>query len=185
MRFRFSSVGAAAVLVLALTTSGLAQDNAVTRPTVAGVRNFAQVETTVACGGATQPESLAEIKRLGFASVINLRLSTENGANIDAEAAAAKVAGLNFVHVPFSGSSPDPAAVVTFLAAVTDKANQPAFIHCASGNRAAAMWMIKRALVDGWSLDRASAEATSLGLTSSSLEQFVTSYIESHQKQDR
>jgi protein tyrosine phosphatase (PTP) superfamily phosphohydrolase (DUF442 family) len=69
--------------------------------------------------------------------------------------------------------------VDNFLKAVTDKANQPAFIHCASANRAAAMWMIKRIAVDKWDVDRASAEATALGLTNPALKTFA---IEQAQK---
>lgn len=49
----------------------------VKKSTVEGVTNFAQVETTVACAGAVTPSSLANIKKMGFASVINLRLATE------------------------------------------------------------------------------------------------------------
>ena len=46
-----------------------------------------------------------------------------------------------------------------FLQTITTAGNQPAFIHCASGNRAAAMWFVKRVLVDKWDMDKAGAEA--------------------------
>ena len=38
------------------------------------IRNFAKVESTVACAGATTPGAIQEIKKMGFASIINLRL---------------------------------------------------------------------------------------------------------------
>ena len=117
---------------------------------------------------------------MGYASVINLRQATEPGADIDAAAAAAKAAGINFVHIPFNAASPDPMLVDNFIKAVTDKANQPAFIHCASGNRAAAVWLIKRVKLDGWDLDRATAEAAALGLTNNALKQFALDYLQSH-----
>jgi uncharacterized protein (TIGR01244 family) len=148
-----------------------AQD--VTKQSVPGIVNFAKVETTVACAGATTPAALSDVKKMGFASVINLRQATEPGVDIEASRAAAKEAGLNYIHIPFNASSPDPSAVDNFLKAVTDKANQPAFIHCASANRAAAMWMVKRLVVDRWDVERASAEATALGLTSSALKTFA------------
>ena len=69
-----------------------------------------------------------------------------------------------------------------FLKAVTAPANQPAFVHCASGNRAAAMWMIKRMLVDKWDADRAGAEAAALGLTNSALKTFVLDYAQAHKQ---
>jgi uncharacterized protein (TIGR01244 family) len=167
-------VAVVAAFCLSIMTAVSAQ---VTKETLAGVTNFARVETTVACAGATTPAAMAEVKKLGFASVINLRLASEAGADIEGEAAAAKAAGINFVHLPFNGSSPDPAVVDRFLEAVSQPANQPAFIHCASGNRAAAMWLIKRVKMDGWDVDRAVAEATDLGLTSGALKQFALDYL--------
>lgn len=156
-----------------------AQSN-VTRDTIAGATNFARVETTVACAGATTPEAMADIRKLGFVAVVNLRLASEAGANIDAERAAATAAGLRYLHIPLSGSSPDPAAVDQFLGAMGDAANQPAFIHCASGNRAAAVWMIKRVALDHWDVARADEEARALGLTSAPLRQFVDDYLKTH-----
>lgn len=154
----------------------------VTKSTVAGVRNFAQVETTVACAGATTPDALASVKKMGFASVINLRLATEQGADLEAEAAAAKAANITYIYLPFDGAKPDNAVVDRFLQVITTPANQPAFIHCASGNRASALWMVKRVLVDKWDVDRAAAEATELGLTSSALKTFMLDYIQAHRK---
>ncbi|MGH9310822.1 MAG: beta-lactamase hydrolase domain-containing protein, partial [Vicinamibacterales bacterium] len=97
-----------------------------------------------------------------------------------AGAAAAKAAGLNYVHMPFNTASPDPKLVDTFLKAVTEPGNQPAFVHCASGNRAAALWMIKRIQVDKWDVDRATAEAQGLGMTSPAMKTFVMNYLAAH-----
>jgi uncharacterized protein (TIGR01244 family) len=167
-------------LLAALTFPAPAAFAQVTKAQVAGVTNFAQVETTVACAGATTPEAMPEVKKLGFASVINLRLPTEPGADIDREAAAANAAGLTFISLPFNGASPDPAVVDRFLEALSRPGTQPAFIHCASGNRAAALWLVKRVKMDGWDVDRAAAEATALGLTSGALKQFALDYLQAH-----
>ena len=172
-------------LILAVVVMGVsvaAAQSQVKKSTVQGITNFAQVETTVACAGAVTPASVAGIKKMGFASIINLRLDNEKGADIDAEAAAAKAAGINFVHLPFNGSMPDPAVADRFLKTITEPGNQPAFIHCASGNRAAAMWLIKRVLIDKWDNDRALEEATQLGLTSPALKTFALDYIQAHKK---
>ena len=67
-------------------------------------------------------------------------------------------------------------------ARVEDPTVHPAFIHCASGNRAAAMWLIKRVLVDKWDNDRALEEATQLGLMSQPLKTFALDYIQAHKK---
>lgn len=170
------------IAILSVGLSIAAGQSAVKKSTVPGVSNFSQVETTVACAGATTPEGVAAIKKMGFNSVINLRVATEPGANIEAEAAAAKAAGINFIHLPFNESAPDTAIIDQFLTAVTDPRNQPAFIHCASGNRAAMMWLIKRVLVDKWEIDRASEEAAQLGLTKQSLKPLALDYIQGHKK---
>ena len=172
-------------LIFAIVSIGVsvaAGQSQVKKSTIEGVTNFAQVETTVACAGAVTPSAVARIKKMGFASIINLRLDNEKGADIDAEAAAAKAAGINFVHLPLSGSAPDPAVADRFLQVITEPGNQPALIHCASGNRAAAMWFIKRVLIDKWDNDRAIEEATQLGLTSSALKTFALDYIQAHKK---
>jgi uncharacterized protein (TIGR01244 family) len=169
-------------LLAAIALSVASLSAQVTKQTVPGVTNFAKLDTTIACAGATTPAAVMEVKKLGYASIINLRQASEAGASLDEEEAAAKAAGIRYVHLPFNTAAPDPAIVQGFLTAVTDPANQPAFVHCASGNRAAALWMVKRLLVDGWDADRAGAEATALGMTSPALKQFALDYAASHKK---
>jgi uncharacterized protein (TIGR01244 family) len=171
-----------AALVSAASAGVIVSAQQVTKETVPGVTNFARVETTVACAGATKIEAVPEIKKLGFASIINLREASEPDANVEGEAAAAKAAGIRFYHIPFNGQRPDPAVATQFLDAITAKGSEPAFIHCAGGNRAAAMWMIKRLAVDHWDADRAAREATDLGLTSGALKQFAIDYAQSHKR---
>ena len=166
--------------VAALSVGAAAFAQQVTEKSVAGVTNFKALETTIACAGATTAAAVPEIKKMGYASIINLRQASENGANIDEETAAAKAAGITFIHLPLNTQSPDPAVAERFIAAVTKKDNQPAFIHCASGNRAAAMWMIKRMVVDHWDSEKASTEAASLGLTNQALKKFATDYADAH-----
>jgi uncharacterized protein (TIGR01244 family) len=162
-----------AAVALALTAGVAHAQTPVTKASIPGVVNFSKVETTVACAGATSPAALVEVKKMGYNSVINLRTPGEAGSDLEAEAAAAKAAGITYIHLPFNAQSPDPMLVDNFMKAITDKANQPAFIHCASANRAAALWMIKRIAVDKWDVDKATEEATALGLTSGALKTFA------------
>jgi uncharacterized protein (TIGR01244 family) len=154
--------------VLAFSWTRL-EGQTVTKESLPGVSNFARVDTTIACAGATTPAAVAGLKKMGYASIINLRMANESGAEIVAVAAAAKEAGIALLHLPFNAAMPDPAVVESFLKAVTAPPNQPAFVHCASGNRAAAMWMVKRMLLDKWDAERAGTEAAALGLTSPAL----------------
>src|SRR5215467_13371295 len=169
----------AALIAVLLFSAAQAQ---VTKETVPGITNLNRVETTVACAGAVTPSAVSEIKKMGFVSIINLRQPTEQGADIEGETAAAKTAGIKFFNIPFNNAAPNPAVIDQFLQTITQPGNQPAFIHCASGNRAAAMWLAKRVLVDKWDVDKASDEAASLGLTNATLKNFVMDYIKSHSK---
>src|SRR5262247_2495537 len=145
-----------------------------------GIRNYSRVDATIGCGGATDPSAMVGLKKEGYVSVINLRLPTEEGANIDAARAAAQSAGLKYIHLPFNAAMPDNKVVSDFLGAVADKSNQPVFIHCGSANRVGAMWMIKRALQDGWTVERAQAEGEAIGLQSPQLKEFAANYIKEH-----
>ncbi len=175
MRVR-AAVAAAAVLAGVLVTAQ------VQKVDVPGITNFSRVDATVGCGGATQPSAMAALKKDGFVSVINLRLATEPGADIDAGRAAAQAAGLKYIHLPFDAANPDPQLVDNFLTAVGDRANEPVYIHCGSANRVGAVWMIKRALKDGWEIDKAREEAEAIGLSNPRLKLFAVEYITSHKK---
>jgi protein tyrosine phosphatase (PTP) superfamily phosphohydrolase (DUF442 family) len=118
-----------ALLAVAVCLAATAASAQVVRQEVPGIRNFAKVESTVACAGAITPGVIPEIKKMGYASIINLRLATEEGADIDGNTAAAKAAGIPYYHIPFSGATPDPAVVDTFLKTITAPGVEPAFIH--------------------------------------------------------
>jgi uncharacterized protein (TIGR01244 family) len=169
-------------VAVALTLAPVAFAQQVTKESVPGVTNFSKVGTTIACAGATTPEAIGEVKKLGYNAVINLRQANEPGADIEAATAAAKAANIKYVHLPFNTAAPDPAIVEGFLKAVTDPANQPVFVHCASANRAAALWMIKRMNVDGWDAEKAGTEAAALGLSNAALKTFALDYAKAHQK---
>jgi uncharacterized protein (TIGR01244 family) len=152
----------------------------VTKVAVPGIVNFSRVDATVGCGGATDPAAMTALKKEGFVSVVNLRLASEDGANVEAGRAAAQSAGLKYIHLPFNAASPDSKVVDSFLAAVADKGNQPVFIHCGSANRVGGLWMIKRVLADGWAVERALEEAEAIGLQSAQLKTFANEYIATH-----
>ena len=166
------------VAVIAATALVLAQE----KQTRAGITNFTRVDAVVACGGATETSALEGLKADGFKSVINLRLASEQGANIEENQAKAKALGLNYFHLPLAGNAPDPAVVDQFLGIVSNKTNQPVYIHCGSANRVGAVWLVKRVMQDGWPVERATTEAKAIGLTAPGLEKFALDYIAAHRK---
>ena len=167
------------LLVLALAVPVFAQ---VTKQERAGIVNFSKVDAVVACGGATETSALEGLAKDGFKSVINLRTATEQNANIEQNAARAKELGLKYIHIPFNTQQMDPKVIDQFLAAIADKSNQPAFVHCGSGSRVGSVWLAKRVLQDGWPVDKATEEAKAIGLRSEALEKYALDYIAAHKK---
>ena len=112
-------------------------------------------------------DAIPAIKADGFKAIINLRLASEEGADVRARLGKRRPQpDLKYIHIPFSGSDPKSEAVDQFLAATKDPG---ASLRCSStarsANRAAMMWLIKRVVVDGWPVEKATAEAERAGLT--------------------
>jgi uncharacterized protein (TIGR01244 family) len=167
------------LLALAVAVPVVAQVTKQERP---GIVNFSKVDAVVACGGATETSALEGLAKDGFKAVINLRQATEANANIDQNAAKAKELGLKYIHIPFNTQQLDPAVIDKFLAAVADKSNQPAYVHCGSASRVGSVWLAKRVIQDGWTVEKATEEAKLIGLRGEPLEKFALSYIDSHKK---
>lgn len=173
MRLLFTS------LVLSLALPAAAQ---VTKQERAGIVNFSKVDAVVACGGATETSALEGLAKDGFKSVINLRQASENNVNIEQNAARAKELGLKYIHIPFNTQQLDPAVIDRFLAAIADKSNQPAFVHCGSASRVGSVWLAKRVIQDGWTIEKATEEAKAIGLRGEPLEKFALDYIAAKKK---
>jgi uncharacterized protein (TIGR01244 family) len=160
---RWSGFLSIALVLVALPPVEAQVTGSVGKHDVDGITNFTRLDATVACAGATKSTAVPALKAEGFRSIVNLRRATEEGADVAGERAAAEAAGLKYFHFPFTvPKGPDPAVdrtVHEFLMAVRDTDNQPVFIHCGGGGRAAGFWLIKRVLVDGWEVERARQEA--------------------------
>ena len=108
---------------------------------------------------------------------MNLREPSEYDAA--AEEAAAKEHGLAYVNIPVKKDAPKAEQVDVFLKLVKE-ARPPVFIHCATANRVAAFWMIRRVLVDKWDVEDAEREAKVAGLKSENMKEFALDYIRRH-----
>lgn len=171
------------LLMIAMVSTGVAAQTAPAVPappqaaTIEGVLNYTRVDATIGCAGAVDDQAFARIAKHGYKAVLNLRQETEAGVNIEESRAASEAAGLKYIHLPFKGSAPDAKAADEFLKVVAEPGNQPLLIHCASGNRVAGLWLIKRMVVDSWTEERAVAEARTIGLTSEALRKFALEYV--------
>jgi len=142
------------------------------------IDRFLRVDDRVCTGGQPTLAQLADLKRDGVRTIISLREPSEYDAR--AEADAARELEIGFVSIPVQTADPKGDEVVAFLRVTSKPEIFPAFIHCGSGNRVGAFWMIRRVLVDGWTVEKAEEEARRIGLRSPNLVEFATQYIRSH-----
>lgn len=144
-----------------------------------GIRNFLWVDAQVCTGGQPTLTDLVRLKQQGVSAVINLRRAGEP-ATLGEEAARASQLGLRYFNIPVDPKAPQDAQVEEFLRLMRDPANRPVFIHCCSGSRVGAFWMIRRVLVDGWSVAAAEAEANRIGLKNPRTRAFARDYLRRH-----
>ena len=142
------------------------------------IPGFYLIEDGVAIGGQPTAEQVSSLAPEGYRTVVNLRLEGEFDQS--PILLAARAAGMSHVRVPISSKEPADAAVDQFLRVTDDPGLYPVFIHCGSGNRAAALWMIRRVLREGWQIGLAAAEAEKAGLRNEELRDFAFAYIQRH-----
>lgn len=147
--------------------------------TIGDVRNVHLVAGCYTAGAPTEAD-FALIAKQGVKAVINVREASETTFD---EAAAAKGAGLEYYHIPFS--KPDTLTDEKFdrvREALKKHAGKDVFIHCGSANRVGAVWYAKRVLDDGVEPDAALTEAKTVGLRSGWLIEKADAYITRQRK---
>jgi len=135
------------------------------------VRNFLPLSNQVASGGPPSAQSIAEMRDLGYTTIINLRTSAESGVAEEAQLAAQ--AGLRYIHLPVRTSGIDLAYAAEVREALRSAEGGKVLLHCGSGGRVSAVWGLARALEEGLSEEEAVAAAQQAGMRSSRLESRV------------
>jgi protein tyrosine phosphatase (PTP) superfamily phosphohydrolase (DUF442 family) len=159
-----------------------------------GIRNFLRINDQICTGGQPTAGQLEKLKAEGVRAILNLRRPTEketplaSGArapyDIEAEAAEARRLGLRYFNIPVDREAPQDEQVEEFLQIVADPENRPLFIHCSTANRVGGFWMIRRVLVDGWTVEAAEEEARRIGLSNEKTRAFARGYLERHKEKE-
>jgi len=136
-----------------------------------GLTNVGRVANGIFRGAQPEPEGYATLKEMGVRTVINLR--TRHGERKTVEAA-----GMRYVEIPMRyWGDVDPAVVRMALSVMSDPANQPVYLHCATGgDRTGVVAAVYRMEVDGWSEAEAEMEAFGFHEAWSQLKEFVRRY---------
>lgn len=160
MRLRWKRALAAGCLAAGLTIPMTAQADE-----THGIPNASFPEKGILAAGQPTGEQLQVLAEEGYKTVIDLRPDAEpRGYD---EAGAAKQNGLVYVNIPVTGATLDRAAIDRFVAEL-DQAQRPVIIHCASSNRAGALyyaWLREK----GMPREEALAKGKAAGLKSPEL----------------
>lgn len=120
------------------------------------------VNSGIIRGGRPEKGDLAELKKLGVKTIINI--DNDEGA-IAREKAEAKKLGLRYISSPLSAfRTPDDKQVDQIIAHLQDPEKMPIFIHCEHGRDRTGMIIgLYRSRVNKWSSKKAYQEMKDLG----------------------
>jgi protein tyrosine phosphatase (PTP) superfamily phosphohydrolase (DUF442 family) len=129
---------------------------------IEGVPNAGKINETLLRGAQPSAQGLAELKRLGVTTVVDLR---GNRGPVAWERAQVESLGMRFVNIPISGwSPPTDRQVAEFLKLTKQDPAQKIFVHCYYGkDRTAVMVAAYRMAEQNWTSDQAVAEMYSFG----------------------
>ncbi|MBV9924752.1 MAG: tyrosine-protein phosphatase [Acidobacteria bacterium] len=125
--------------------------------------NFHRVNAHLYRGGQPQAGGLAKLASMGVKTILNLRDDDSRAVEEGREAAAL---GLRYFNIPISRAGrPSRERIEELMALVDAPENQPVFVHCKRGaDRTGAFVAAYRITHDGWTGERALAEAESFGM---------------------
>ncbi len=125
---------------------------------LAGIHNAGKINEVLYRGAQPKETGLAELKKLGVTTIVDLR--GEDREKLDWERNAAATLGMHFVHLPVSGwSPPSDEQVAQFLALFRNDPHQKVFVHCRFGDdRTGVLVATYRMAVDKWFPEHAMGE---------------------------
>jgi tyrosine-protein phosphatase SIW14 len=129
----------------------------------AGLPNFAKVNDSLYRGAQPNAEGFQQLKRLGIATIIDLR--REEPGKVEWERQQSQALGMRFLHLPVSGwSTPSDEQVARFFAIIRSSGNEKIFVHCHFGEDRTGVFIASyRIAFDHWSANQAVNEMLAFG----------------------
>jgi tyrosine-protein phosphatase SIW14 len=158
-------VASAQVTAVASTQPGMASASfgaPAEKLKIAGVPNAGKVSDVLFRGAQPSAKGLAELKKLGVTTIVDLR---GNRGPVTREREQAESLGMRFIDIPVNGwSPPSNAQVAEFLKLFQQDPTQKIFVHCYYGrDRTGVMVAAYRMTQQNWTVDQAVAEMNSFG----------------------
>jgi len=130
---------------------------------VRGIHNAGKVSENLFRGAQPLLSSLAELKKLGITTIVDLR--AESRRLRDRERLHAESLGIRFVPFPLGGfATPTNAQLAAFLTLLRETPPQKIFVHCQYGEDRTGIFIAAyRIAINHWSPDRALSEMLAFG----------------------
>ena len=106
---------------------------------VSAVKNYNRATSQIATSGVIG-EGVQELAAHGFKTIIDLRTEAEGTLE---EKLAVEAAGMRYINIPVTGAGINKTQLAAFTKAM-EATQTPVLVHCASGNRAGALWATYR-----------------------------------------
>ena len=125
---------------------------------IPGIHNAGKINDALFRGAQPKESGLAELKRLGITTIVDLR--GEDREKFEWERKEAESLGMRFVHLPVSGwAPPSDEQVAQFLALFRGDPHQKVFVHCRFGDDRTGVFVATyRMAVEKWSPEKAMDE---------------------------
>ena len=130
---------------------------------VDGLPNLGKVSDQLFRGAQPNLSNLAELKKLGVTTIVDLR--SESPRTREQERARAQALGMRFVSIPVGGfSNPSSAQVAQFFALLRQSPRETVFVHCRFGrDRTGVFIATYRIAFDHWTAEQALGEMNAFG----------------------
>jgi uncharacterized protein (TIGR01244 family) len=132
-------------------------------PALENLKGYAVLRPGVAAAGQPDKLMLEALPSHGYKTVVNLRQASEDPSPIE-EGGKLRDLGLEYVHIPMSGTEFTVEQAVELGAVIDDPAKHPVLVHCASGRRVHVLYALYRITQKGVPVDEAIAAGKPFGL---------------------
>jgi protein tyrosine phosphatase (PTP) superfamily phosphohydrolase (DUF442 family) len=116
---------------------------------VKDIYNYQFLNEKLSSSGMPTVEQMKEVAGAGVQVVINLALTTSQGA-LPNEDSVVKSLGMKYVHIPVEWNNPTKQNLDDFFSTMDEHKEDKVLVHCQANYRASSFVMLYRVLKLGW-----------------------------------